>query len=105
MNSAPDDTAIWNTLSSILDPEFGLSIVDLGLIYSVSVRDGIVQVSMTLTTPSCPASSFIVEGARAAVASLPGVREANVNLVWEPPWTPAFLSDSARESLGWKPVR
>jgi metal-sulfur cluster biosynthetic enzyme len=105
MNTPADDTAIWNALSSILDPEFGLSIVDLGLVYSASVSDGVVQVAMTLTTPSCPASNYIVEGARASLAALSGIREAHVNLVWNPPWTPAFLSESARESLGWEPVR
>lgn len=102
MNVTIDDTAIWNTLSTILDPEFGLSIVELGLVYSVSSQDGIVHVAMTLTTPSCPASGYLVEGARAALAALPDVREARVNLVWEPPWTPEMLTESAREALGWK---
>jgi metal-sulfur cluster biosynthetic enzyme len=103
MNVTIDDTAIWNTLSTILDPEFGLSIVELGLVYSVSSQDGIVHVAMTLTTPSCPASSYLVEGVQAALASLPGVREARVSLVWEPQWTPEMLTGSAREALGWKP--
>jgi len=105
MNIPTDDPAMWNTLSTILDPEFGLSIVELGLVYSVSFQAGVVQVAMTLTTPSCPASGYLVEGARAALAAVPGVREARVNLVWDPPWTPAMLTESAREALGWKPRR
>jgi metal-sulfur cluster biosynthetic enzyme len=103
MNVPPDERTIWATLSSILDPEFGLSIVELGLIYSVSCEAGIVRVAMTLTTPSCPASGYLVDGTQAALVALPGVREAHVELVWEPQWTPHLLSASARESLGWKP--
>ncbi|MDD2763003.1 MAG: metal-sulfur cluster assembly factor [Opitutaceae bacterium] len=105
MNPTPDETSVRHTLSGILDPEFGLSIVELGLIYSVDCHDGVVHVTMTLTTPACPASGYLVEGARAALAAMPGVREALVNLVWEPPWSPAMLSESARSALGWNPPR
>jgi metal-sulfur cluster biosynthetic enzyme len=105
MTATIDETTVWNTLASILDPEFGLSIVELGLIYSVVCRDGVVHVTMTLTTPACPASGYIVNGAQAALLALPGVREAQVELVWEPPWTAERLSPSAREQLGWTPPR
>ena len=103
MTSPSDTETVWSTLAGILDPEFGISIVELGLVYSVTCTDGEVRVAITLTTPTCPASTFIVEGARAAVAALPGVKSAQVDLVWEPRWTPELMSDIAREALGWKP--
>jgi metal-sulfur cluster biosynthetic enzyme len=105
MTAMFDEAMVWNTLADILDPEFGLGIVDLGLIYSVGCRDGVVQVSMTLTTPACPASGYMVKGVQAALSALPGVREAQVDLVWEPPWTAERLSPTAREQLGWRPHR
>lgn len=105
MNTTIDESTVWTALSGILDPEFGLSIVDLGLVYSVACSEGLVRVAMTLTTPACPASNYIVEGARATIAALPGVLQAQVDLVWEPMWTPELLSDGAREALGWKPQR
>jgi metal-sulfur cluster biosynthetic enzyme len=96
----PDSTAIWNVLRSIPDPEFGVNIVDLGLIYSVDCRDGDVDVVMTLTTPTCPAGAWISEGAKEAVAGLPGVRSVTVSIVFEPSWSTAMLSADAREQLG-----
>ncbi len=96
----PDADAVWAILRSIPDPEFGVNIVDLGLIYSVVSREGDVEVVMTLTTPTCPAGSWIHEGAKEAIAGLPGVRSVNVSLVFAPPWTTAMLSDDARAQLG-----
>ncbi len=96
----PDATAIWQALAAIPDPEFGINIVDLGLIYSVECTDGVARVVMTLTTPTCPSGSGIYEGVRRALADLPGIRQAEVEVVFDPPWNPEMLSEHAREELG-----
>jgi metal-sulfur cluster biosynthetic enzyme len=92
--------AIWRALASILDPEFGISIVDLGLIYSVERSGPDVRVIMTLTTPTCPSGAWICDGARAAVQQLPGVENVRLGLVFEPQWTPQMLSARAQHELG-----
>jgi metal-sulfur cluster biosynthetic enzyme len=95
-----DDEAIWQLLRSILDPEFGINVVDLGLIYSVESADGEVKVVMTLTTRSCPAGSWIYEGIKRAVAELPGVVKSEISLVFDPLWSTEMLSGAARDQLG-----
>lgn len=100
-----DMESIWQALASIPDPEFGISIVDLGLIYSVECARGDVHVVMTLTTPTCPSGGWIHEGTRAALQQLPGVRDVRVDLVFEPVWNTAMLTPVARDQLGWEPAR
>ncbi len=92
---------VWSTLATILDPEFGLNIVDMGLVYDVTLDGTNVAVAMTLTTPSCPAGDMIFDGARAALATLPDIGEVRIDLVWDPAWTPDMLTDEARRFLGW----
>ncbi len=92
---------VMEALMTILDPEFGLSIVDLGLIYDVRIEGRDVAVAMTLTSPACPAGTMLLEGARAACERLPGVGNVLVELVWSPPWTPERLSAAGREQVGW----
>src|SRR2546423_975364 len=92
---------IWQKLASIPDPEFGISIVDLGLIYEVELADGNVKVVMTLTTPQCPSGLWIHEGTEAALRQMPGVKTVRVDLVFEPPWHTGMLNASARRQLGW----
>jgi metal-sulfur cluster biosynthetic enzyme len=100
MSTIPDSAAVWEILRSIPDPEFGVNIVDLGLIYSVECNEGDIAVTMTLTTPSCPSGGWIYEGAKAALARLPGAKDVNVVMVFDPPWTPEMLSESAHRQLG-----
>jgi metal-sulfur cluster biosynthetic enzyme len=97
--TGPDTEAVWGALAGILDPEFGLNIVDMGLVYSVEVADGDVHAVMTLTTPTCPSGGWIHHGAKSALEALPGVRAVRVELVFEPPWTPEMLSPEARRQL------
>ena len=104
MNSrlpAPDVQTIRNAFRSVYDPEFGVSIEDLGLIYDVRVSEGVVSVTMTLTSMYCPAGDVITNGVKAAAEVLPGVVRAEVALVWDPLWTPEMLSAGARKTLGW----
>lgn len=92
---------IWEAIHTVNDPEFGVPIDDLGLIYDVAVRDGEVSVVMTLTTEHCPAGEVIVGAVKAVVEKIQGVRRASVAVVWDPKWTPDMLSAHARELLGW----
>jgi metal-sulfur cluster biosynthetic enzyme len=89
-------------LSAILDPEFGLSIVELGLIYDVLISDARVTAVMTLTSPYCPAGDVIMDGVRSVLERIGGERAVDVQLVWTPPWTPARMTRAACDELGWK---
>jgi metal-sulfur cluster biosynthetic enzyme len=93
---------VFDALRQVNDPELGINLVDMGLIYGVEIEGGKVQVDMTLTTPGCPMHSFIARQAWNAVNNLPGVTEAAVRIVWEPRWTPDRLSPAARAQLGWQ---
>lgn len=101
-NAMPDDEAVREALRTVDDPEAGMNIVDLGLVYVVEVRDGAVDVDLTMTTAACPMTDMIVEQAHAAVqAIVPPEAAVNINLVWDPPWTPDKMSGIAREHFGW----
>jgi metal-sulfur cluster biosynthetic enzyme len=86
-------------LERVIDPELGIDLVDLGLVYAVEVDDGWVRVDLGVTTPSCPFSRQLVEDAEAAVLSMPGVTDADVALCFEPSWSPDMLSDRGRRRL------
>ena len=95
---------ILEALRGVEDPEAAMSIVDLGLVYSVECAAQEVRVDMTLTSPSCPLGPYMVDEVIAAIrASLPGVPDVRVNLVWDPPWTPERMSEAARSRFGWSP--
>ena len=97
-----DDEAVREALRSVDDPEAGMNIVDLGLVYGVTVDDAGVQVDLTMTTAACPMTEMIVEQARAAIEGVaPAGTPIEVNLVWDPPWTPDKMSGIAREHFGW----
>jgi FeS assembly SUF system protein len=84
-------------LKTVYDPEIPADIYELGLIYKVDIADDRgVTVDMTLTTPNCPSAAELPHMVEDAVASVPGVRETKVNLVWDPPWDPSRMSDEAR---------
>jgi metal-sulfur cluster biosynthetic enzyme len=96
---------VLSALKQCYDPEIPVNIVDLGLIYGVRFEPTAedqqdVTVDMTLTSQGCPAHVMIGEQVKSRLEQLPGVRNANVNVVWEPAWTPERLSDDARKQLG-----
>jgi len=92
---------IVEVLKSIYDPEIPVDIYELGLIYDVAVsEDGDATITMTLTTPHCPVAESMPGEVELRVLSVPGVRDAVVNLVWDPPWDPSKMSDEARLELG-----
>lgn len=89
-------------LREVEDPELGLNIVDLGLVYAVEATEDHVRADISMTTPTCPLGEAILDDARAAIGrALPDVADLQVQLVWEPPWTPSMMSDDARKQLGW----
>jgi metal-sulfur cluster biosynthetic enzyme len=96
----PDTAAVWDTLRTIPDPEFGINIVDMGLIYDVECAGGDIKVTMTLTTPNCPSGDWIYEGVKTAIRLLPGARTTEVKMVFDPAWTTAALSENAQRLLG-----
>jgi metal-sulfur cluster biosynthetic enzyme len=85
---APADAAVREALSTVVDPELGLSVVDLGLIYDVRIEDGRVGVTMTLTARGCPLHQVMTDWVREAVARVPGVAHVDVTLTFDPPWSP-----------------
>ena len=95
--------AIQAALREVHDPEVGLNIIDMGLVYEVAFRadTGVVEVLMTLTTPSCPAGETILEGVHRRLARVDGVQDVVVELTFEPRWSPADISDAGRAQLGW----
>jgi FeS assembly SUF system protein len=91
---------IVGALKTVYDPEIPADIYELGLIYKVDIDDDrVVKVEMTLTTPNCPSAAELPMMVENAVASVPGVREAKVNIVWDPPWDQSRMSDEARAVL------
>jgi metal-sulfur cluster biosynthetic enzyme len=91
---------IRNALKTVKDPELNLDLVVLGLVYDIEVDEANVKVTMSLTSPMCPVAGQIVEDARTAVLTVEGVEEADVQLTFDPPWTPERISPLIRSSLG-----
>jgi len=92
--------AVIAALREIYDPEIPVNIHDLGLIYAVEIDEGHVTITMTLTTPHCPVAESMPGEVEMRVLAVPGVATCDVNLVWDPPWSPASMSDEARLELG-----
>lgn len=95
-----DQETLYETLKQILDPEVGINIVDMGLIYSLDIEDQKVGVTMTLTSPGCPAGPQILSQVDSALKTVEGVGDVDINVVWSPPWSPDMLSDDAKDALG-----
>jgi FeS assembly SUF system protein len=91
---------VIEALRAIFDPEIPVNIYDLGLIYGVDIDGGHAKVTMTLTTPHCPVAESMPAEVELRVGAVPGVGSAEVNLVWDPPWDPAKMSDEAKLELG-----
>jgi len=92
---------VMAVLKKCYDPEIPINIVDLGLVYNVDIQGDKVSVRMTLTAPGCPASAYISQDVKRKLESVPGVKTAEVQVVWEPPWTPERMSDTAKKQFGW----
>ena len=86
---------ITHALRDVFDPELGMSIVDLGLVYDIAIEGGLVRVTMTMTTPACPLHDAMAEWVKAAIEQIPGVEAALVQFTFTPPWTPALIKRDA----------
>ena len=98
--SMVSDKDVLDSLRSVLDPELGINIVDLGLIYGVKVNGKKVNVKMTFTTPACPLLQYIVSEVEERVGKINGVEEVVVQLAWDPPWNPDKISAEGKKQLG-----
>jgi len=96
----PTEAMVQEALKTVIDPELGFNLVDLGLIYSVEIAERSVTVRMTLTTRGCPMHESLVWGVRRAVLGLAPAHAVDVQLVWDPPWQPSMMSPAAQERLG-----
>jgi len=90
---------LWTALSEVQDPEMPVNLVDLGVIYGIAERDGVVDVDLTFTAMGCPASEFILDDVRERLLREDGVLEVRVNVVWNPPWTAARITQAGRDAL------
>lgn len=95
---------IRDALRVVIDPELGCNIVDLGFVYDISVAGDAVRITMTATTPGCPAVHFLKEGVANAAARVSGVRTVDIVMTFDPPWTPSRIEPATRSSLGFAAV-
>lgn len=101
MTTAPlTDELVLETLRQVIDPEIGINIVDLGLIYRFEYAAGVLTVTMTLTTPGCPMHDSIADGVRNILFGLEGVNDVRVEVVWDPPWHPSMMTAEGRRLTG-----
>lgn len=97
-----DDGLVRDALCGVMDPEAGMNIVDLGLVYGIQAGPGGVQVQITMTSAACPMADMIIDEVRTTIAGVvPASTPVDVELVWDPPWTPDRMSGFAREHFGW----
>ena len=94
------EDAVFEAVKEIIDPEVGINIVDMGLIYGVDIENDTVNITMTLTSPGCPAGGQLINGTQHVAQQLDGVKEVNVNVVWTPRWTAEMMTEEAKDELG-----
>ncbi|HWP82909.1 MAG TPA: metal-sulfur cluster assembly factor [Bacteroidota bacterium] len=106
MNSSPQsqgvitEAQVLDALRECYDPEIPVNVVDLGLVYGITIVDDWVGVKMTLTTPGCGMADMIANQVKQRILKIPGVSDGDVRLVWNPPWNPQLMSEAARKKLG-----
>ena len=101
VDAMPTEEAVRDALRQVEDPELGMDVVEIGLVYDITFpKPGTVKVSYSLTSPACPAGPEITQGIVDTVRALPGVEAVEPELVWSPPWTPDRMSDDAKFILG-----
>ncbi len=98
--SSVDRESVLDALHEVIDPELGYNIVDLGLIYALDVAAGVVKITMTMTTPGCPAQDYIMSGVYERSKSVPGVNDVQIKLVWLPAWSPRLMTPAAKADFG-----
>jgi metal-sulfur cluster biosynthetic enzyme len=97
-----DPEAINEALRAVIDPELGVNIVDLGLVYNAEVVDGRAEILITTTTPACPLGPYMSDGIRWALLKLDGILDVDIEVTYDPLWHPDLMTDFAKEQLGWR---
>ena len=92
---------VREALKRVIDPEIGINIMDLGLIYDVKVENDVAHILMTLTVPGCPLANMLTQQAEKAVRAVEGIKDVKLELTWDPPWNPKMMSEDAKRKLGW----
>ncbi len=100
--TASFEARLREALHDVVDPELGIDIVELGLVYRMAIDDGNVELDLGMTAPSCPFGDEMALDARRTLQLVPGVRRADVRIVLDPAWHPGLMSDEARRLLGWR---
>lgn len=101
LDGSTEAEAVLDALSQVIDPELGLDVVSLGLVYELHLAGNVATVVMTLTTPGCPLHGSIRADVDGRLGAVPGVDAVDVQLVWDPAWTPSFITREGRVQLGW----
>ena len=101
LGDAVDEATLREQLRSVIDPELGVNIIDLGLVYGAEVVDGVAQVVMTMTTPACPIGPYLSENVRWALLEIDTIFDVEVEITHDPPWSPDRMTDLAKRQLGW----
>ena len=94
-DDSPIMSAIWSALATVIDPELGLDVVTLGLVYDVAVENDCARITYTMTTPGCPMERIITHGIRTAVGKVTGIARVDTHVVWEPAWHPGMIASKA----------
>jgi metal-sulfur cluster biosynthetic enzyme len=94
---------IITALRTVLDPEVGINLIDLGLVYGIDVQGRNVRIEMTMTSPACPLSSYLQQALERAIRALaPEIEAVEITMVWQPAWDPSMMSQDARRQMGWR---
>jgi metal-sulfur cluster biosynthetic enzyme len=96
----PGQEAVYEMLKQVYDPEVGINIVDMGLIYGVEIEGNKIDLIMTLTSPACPAGPHILQQVDDKLKEMEGIEDVDIRVVWTPPWSPDMLSEEAKDQLG-----
>lgn len=101
LNGEADPAMVEDLLHQVIDPEIGVNIVDLGLVYDVQINERRAEIKMTLTTPGCPLSAYMEDSVHRTLWGAPGIDDVDLEIIWEPPWSTDMMSEQAKRELGW----
>lgn len=102
MDIPSNNEQILDALKAVNDPEVGINIIDLGLVYSATLNLDEIDIQLTMTSPACPLHEVIAQDMKNVIQkAFPGIKTIKITLVWEPPWSPEMMSDAAKKQLGW----
>ena len=102
LRASVEPQAVTEALRTVIDPELGVNIVDLGLVYDAEMADGVAHILITTTTPACPLGPYLSDGIRWALLGLDGVLDVEIEVTYDPLWSPDLMTDLAKDQLGWR---